>query len=125
MIRYRYATHRAPPAPFVNVTLRCAATGTTATVAAQLDTGADRTVLPGNVVEALGLVEDGRMQFQGFAGAIVELPLFLVELRIENLPELAIRAVLGDAEPHVLLGRDVLNGHRLLLDGPGLMLDSG
>jgi len=109
----------------VNVTLRCAATGTTATVAAQLDTGADRTVLPGNVVEALGLVEDGRMQFQGFAGAIVELPLFLVELRIENLPELAIRAVLGDAEPHVLLGRDVLNGHRLLLDGPGLMLDSG
>jgi hypothetical protein len=28
-----------------------------------------------------------------------------------------------DEEPFILLGRDVLNRHRLLLDGPGLALE--
>jgi hypothetical protein len=28
-----------------------------------------------------------------------------------------------DEEPFILLGRDILNRHRLLLDGPGLALE--
>jgi hypothetical protein len=36
---------------------------------------------------------------------------------VENLPAQIDAYV---EEPFVLLGRDVLNGHRLLLDGPGL-----
>lgn len=107
------------------MSLRCPATGAVVTVPAQVDTGADRTVLPGPTVEALGLVEDGRLQFQGFAGAVVELPIFLVEVQIETLPAVAVRAVLGESEPWVLLGRDMLNGHRLLLDGPNLALEIG
>ena len=66
MIRYRYADQLSPPAPFVNVTVRCPTTGSRAAdLPAQLDPAADRTVLPGRVVEALGLVEDGRALFQG------------------------------------------------------------
>ena len=60
MIRYRYAPELSPPAPFVKVALRCVSTGTRAAeLPAQVDIAADRTVLPGRVVEALALVETG------------------------------------------------------------------
>ena len=125
MIRYRYAS-LAPPAPFIKVSLRCPATDAVVTdVAAQLDTAADRTVLPGQLVKTLGLVEDGRLHFEGFAGEIVELPVFLIEIQIHELPAQLIRAALGERERHILLGRDVLNAHRCLLDGPQLTLEIG
>lgn len=121
MIRYRYSHQLTPPAPFVNVSLRNPHTGVVApSVAAQVDCAADRSVLPSSVIETLALVEDGRLLFQGFAGEVVELPIFLVEIGIHDLPAVAVRAVLGEAENHVLLGRDLLNTRRILLDGPGL-----
>lgn len=124
MIRYRYAEQIQPPAPFVNVSLRCPATGQQVTNRpALLHTGADRTVLPRAVVEALALVEDGRLLFQGFAGEVVQLPVYLTEVQVHDLPPLLVRAVLGEHEPYVLLGRDVLNVHRILLDGPQLALE--
>jgi hypothetical protein len=124
MIRYRYVDQLNSPAPFVRVTLRCPTTGVrVADLPAQVDTAADRTVLPGPIVEALGLVEDGRALFQGFAGEVLELPLFLIEIQVHDLPPVLTRAVLGQAEPHILLGRDVLNRHCTLLDGPQLLLE--
>jgi hypothetical protein len=124
MIRYRYANQVHPPAPFVNIALRCPATGTSVAAAvAQLDFGADRTVLTGPLVSALGLVEDGRAQFQGFAGEIIELPLFLVEIQIHDFPSHLVRIVLGEHEPYMLLGRDVLNRYRIVLDGPNQALE--
>ncbi len=116
MIRYRYVQHLSPPAPFVYVSLRCLSTNQAiADVPAQVDTAADRTVLPEQLVQLLGLVEDGRLLFQGFAGEVIELPVFLVEVRVGTLGPILVRAALGPAEPHILLGRDVLNRHDLLL----------
>ena len=67
MIRYRYATGLTSPAPVVNVTVVCPASGRRLeTQPAQIATGADRSVIPAAVVAHLGLVEDGRLQFQGF-----------------------------------------------------------
>jgi len=110
----------------VNATLICPATGSRLeTQPAQIDTGADRTVLPAAAVAALGLVEDGRLQFQGFTGKVVELPVFLVDVHVHDLPAITVRAVLGEHEHLILLGRDVLNAHRLLLDGPVLTLEIG
>jgi hypothetical protein len=124
MIRFRYARQLTPPAPFVHVTVRCPATKSdVAGLPGQGDTAADRTVLPGSVVEELALVEDGRAQFQGFAGEVIELPIFLVELQVHDFPALPVRAVLGKNEPYILLGRDVLNEHRILLDGPQLVVE--
>ena len=124
MIRFRYARELSPPAPFVHVTLRCPTTAAeAANLPAQVDTAADRSVLPGRIVEALGLVEDGRTLVQGFAGDVVELPIFLVAVQVHDFQPVMIRAVLGAHEPHILLGRDVLNAHRVLLDGPGLALE--
>jgi hypothetical protein len=126
VIRYRYAQHFNPPAPFVNVSVICPQTNRSAAdIAAQIDSAADRTVLPGRVVRDLGLVEDGRLLFQGFAGDLVELPIYLVELHVHDLPPVALRAALGEHEPHILLGRDVLNLYRILLDGPQQALEIG
>jgi hypothetical protein len=124
MIRYRHAAQLNPPAPFVNVSLRCPATGTqVANLPALVDSAADHSVLPGATVAALGLVEDGRLLFQGFAGDVLELPVFLTEVRVHDLPPLLVRAVLGEREPFILLGRDVLNSYRIVLDGPQLALE--
>lgn len=126
MIRYRYAPELTPPAPVVNVTIVCPATGTRLEgQPAQIDTGADRSVLPGRTVAALGLVEDGRLQFQGFAGGIVELPVFLVDIHVHGFPAVSVRAALGEHGPLVLLGRDLLNSYRLVLDGPQQVLEIG
>ncbi len=124
MIRYRYAQHVSPPAPFIHVAVRCPSTAQEAVnLPAQIDTGADRTVLPTALIASVGLVEDGRLTFQGFAGDIVELPIFLVEVRMHDLPSVRLRAVGGPSEPHILLGRDLLNLHRLRLDGRQLALE--
>ena len=126
MIRYRYAAQLQPPAPFVNVSLRCGGTGKQMpNLPALLDSAADRTVLPRQVIDTLGLVEDGRLLFEGFAGDLVELPIFLVEIQVHDFAHLAIRAVVGEREPYILLGRDVMNAHRIVLDGPQLALEIG
>jgi hypothetical protein len=126
MIRYRYTTAFDPPAPVVNITVICPATGRRLeTQPAQIDTGADCTVLPGAAVAALGLAEDGRLQLQGFTGKVVELPVFLVDIQAHDLPAVSVRAVLGEGERLIILGRDVLNSHRLILDGPSLTLEIG
>jgi hypothetical protein len=92
---------------------------------ALLDRAADRTVLPRPVIDTLGLVEDGRLLFEGFAGDVVELPVFLADVQVHDFAPLAIRAVVGEREPYILLGRDVMNAHRIVLDGPELALEIG
>jgi hypothetical protein len=74
-------------------------------------------------VTALDLVQVGERECQGFYGEIVQLPAFLVAVSIHDLPPIEVRAVLGEREAFILLGRDVLNNHRIVLDGPQLMLE--
>jgi hypothetical protein len=81
--------------------------------------------VPDAVVAALQLVQDGRAVFHGFGSQLIELPLHLVAVTVHDLPPVLVRAALGEREPYVLLGRDVLNRLRLLLDGPQLILDIG
>jgi hypothetical protein len=126
MIRYRYVNHLSPPAPFVNVAVLCPGKEVrTDELPALLDYGADRSVLPRRIVSALELAEDGRQQFLGFASEVVTLPRFLVAFRIHELEPIHVRAVLGEREEYILLGRDVLNRLRILLDGPQLVLEIG
>ena len=66
MIRYRYNSQVQPPAPFVYVALRNPADGVELRdVPAQVDSAADRTVLPDAVVHALGLPQMGTMLSAG------------------------------------------------------------
>ena len=124
MIRYRYVDSVKPPAPFVSVSIRGVDNGIQLDgQPAIVDPAADRTVLPGPTIQTLGLVEDGRLRFQGFASEIVELPVYLVEIRLHDFPPLRVRAAFGQHEPYTILGRDFLNSYRIVLDGPQQVLE--
>jgi hypothetical protein len=123
MIRFRYSEIHDPPAPFVNVTVTCPTRLVRTTCPAQLDTGADCTVLPRSIVEELELLEDGYWTIQGFVEEQSDIPLFTVDLGIQALPPVRCRVVLGANEKYVLLGRDVINAYRMILDGPKQVLD--
>lgn len=124
MIRYAYNTQFSPSAPFVAIALRNPLTGEERLgVPAQIDTAADRTVLPGPLVEALGLDYSGAGLFAGFGGDVARLPLYPVLLGVHAFPPRLVEVVAHPDERWVLLGRDVLNEIRALLDGPGKGLE--
>ncbi len=126
MIRYSYLPQLQPPAPFVHVTLRNPVTGAEQPdIPAQLDTAADRTLLPNSMVQALALPQIGSVPIGGVGGIVQTMPSYPVQVAIRNLPAVTVEAVANAEETWILLGRDVLNAHRLLLDGPQLILEIG
>ena len=126
MIRYAYLPQLNPPSPFVHIVLQNPADGTELrTVPAQLDTAADRTILPETLVKSLGLPQVGTVHLGGFGGATFTLPVYAVNLGIHDLPVRLIKVAAHAEESWVLLGRDVLNSYRVLLDGPQLALEIG
>lgn len=126
MIRYNYLSQLQPPAPFVYVTLRNPVTGAEQRdVPAQLDTAADRTLLPDALVQALALPQVGAISIGGVGGIIQTMASYPVEVAIHNLPGRIVEAVASPGESWVLLGRDILNAYRMLLDGPQLFLEVG
>lgn len=65
----------------------------------------------------------GSMEIAAFGGALRTVPTFLVQLSLRGSKPVALEVVASPDEPHVLLGRDLLNRHRILLDGPQGMLE--
>jgi hypothetical protein len=94
-------------------------------VPAQIDTAADRTVIPGGLVEQLELLPLDELPVAGFGGQVFLVRTYLVELTVRTLVPQSIEALAHPDEPFVLLGRDVLNCYRLVLDGPGLAVEIG
>jgi hypothetical protein len=124
MIRYRYNEQMSPPAPFVHVTLRCRETGKeSADLPAQIDPAADRTAIPGMLVGQLGLVPLDELPVGGFGGQVLLLPTYRVELSLRSMQPVVIEVIAHPQEPVVLLGRDLLNRYRIVLDGPRLALE--
>lgn len=124
MTRYSYVSQLVPPAPFVNINLRNPANAADLRdVPAQLDTAADRTVIPMPLVRTLSLPQVGTMQLGGFGGATYTVPMFGLLIAVHDFPFLPIKVAAHDDEEWTLLGRDVLNAIRLLLDGPALALE--
>jgi hypothetical protein len=124
MVRYKYNDERDPPAPFVYVTIG-GIDGTTGEkrVPAQVDSGADRTVIPLEVSDELGLHKVRDLLIGGLGGTAAMLPTFLVRLGVHDFEPIEIEVIADRAEPFILLGRDVLNLYRCLHDGPAKALE--
>jgi hypothetical protein len=75
-------------------------------------------VIPTAVVEQLALREAGRSRFGGLGGHETELPIYEIQLVIRDLPPILVEVAASEGEPHVLLGRDVRNRYKIMLDGP-------
>jgi predicted aspartyl protease len=124
MVRYTYNQQVTPPAPFVHVSLRPPYEGPAGVeVPAQIDTAADLSVIPAPFVDELRLVPLDSVSALGFGGHLLTLPTYLVELQIRGLHPITVKVLASHDEPYALLGRDMLNRHTILLDGPNLVLE--
>ncbi len=126
MIRYACNRQMQPPAPFLHVSVKNPATvEALPQVPAQVDSAADRTVLPLAIVETLRLPQVGQTLIGGLGGTTHLLPAYVVLLGVHDLPQVPIKVIASADESWVLLGRDALNRHRVVLDGPQLALELG
>jgi predicted aspartyl protease len=124
VIHYGYNQQVTPPAPFVHVTIRCVETGREVSdFPAQIDTAADRTVVPMAIIEDLGVVPLDELPVSGIGGQVLLLSTFRVQLSLRRFTGWTIEVLAHPQEPFVLLGRDILNRYRILLDGPQLALE--
>jgi predicted aspartyl protease len=116
---FRYVTAESPPAPYVLVSVGRPDGTTVATdVPAKVDSGADRTVVPTALIEQLKLDEVERREFEGLGGHRVSMPIVRLLVTIRGCLPVEVKAAGNDGEPHILLGRDVLNQFRIVHDGP-------
>ncbi len=111
-----------PPAPFIPITIAHPMISTSdVQVAAKIDSGADITALPINVVQQLNLQTNHFLEVAGYDNQIVSLPVYDVRLTVAHI-RVRLKAI-AVSENHAILGRDVLNLLRLMLDGPALTLE--
>src|SRR5208283_1573748 len=107
---YNYLAQLRPPAPFVHITLRNPVSGAEQRdVPAQLDTAADRTLLPDTLVHALALPQIATIPIGGVGGITQTMPCYPVQVEIHSFPAQTIEVVATAGEAWVLLGRDILN----------------
>jgi predicted aspartyl protease len=118
-----YNTTYDPPAPFVTIQISpFNQSDLRLSIDCLVDTGADITLIPQHVVTELKLAPEDALVVEGFDGERQQLPLFAVDMVVENT-HLAGLEVVAYATTHAILGRDILNRFRLLLDGPAQALE--
>lgn len=112
-----------PPAPYVMVKIGSPdGSRESAFVAAKVDSGADRTLVPVSLVENLQIQSCEVGKFAGLGGHIYEFAIYEVLLTIQGLPPIPVLAGATEHESYPLLGRDVLNRYSIHLDGPNQRL---
>ena len=123
MAKYNYRTDFVPPAAVVPVKVCSPGVSLGLMLDALVDSGADRTVLPLQVVENLRLpMVDTRLAKGAFDSKPTERKVFAAELTTEFTPSRIVRVFSGE-EGYALLGRDILNSCKTLLDGPQQTLE--
>jgi predicted aspartyl protease len=112
-----------PPAPFVPIAVSHPDNPNAPDTisAAKLDSGADITALPASLVKSLALPERNLVEVAGYDNQSVTIATYFAVIEVAHIRVNA--EVIAVSEDYALLGRDVLNLLRLLLDGPALTLE--
>jgi len=112
-----------PPAPVADVTVaNPVATNKSFVLRGKLDTGADITVIPEELVSPLGIRPRSRAWTRGYDGTYAQRPVYYVRLTLEGSVLPAVRCIAADRS-NVLLGRNVLNRFLINLDGKNLTFE--
>jgi hypothetical protein len=117
---FLYTTQRDPPAPFALVDLREPGTADDrlSQLPAQVDSAADRTIVPLKLIERLQLTPSGNAPFAGLGDHEIRLDLYKVEILVRTLTPREIEVAAHATEELILLGRDFLNQFKIVHDGP-------
>lgn len=109
-----------PPAPIAEVRLVHPVSSTeSGPLRGKLDTGADVTVIPEQLVNQLGLTPKGNIWRCGYDGAYSQRMVYYVWVKVEGFQVTSVRCI-ATARADVLLGRNVLNRFFITLDGKRL-----
>lgn len=111
MITFPYDQAYDPAAPACQITLHVPATGRRM--------NSDATIVPVRVLRQVAARRSFEATMRSQWGERRRVYLYLVDLQLETLTLPGIYVVGDDQGDEVVLGRDVLNRLRVLLDGPG------
>lgn len=118
-MKHQYNYDYFPPAPFVDVIFITPAEPLyTEPLPAFIDSGADGTIVPLRYLEEIHAPPTVEMLIRSQWGEKHSVMLYLVDVRVDNLTLPGIEVIGDEISQEVVLGRDVLNRLRLLLDGP-------
>lgn len=111
-----------PAIPICTVVLTAKSTGQRVKLTAIIDTGADGTIVPVQYLQQIGarrIFETGLRSQWGERRTVF---LYLVDLQISEMTLPGIYVVGDELGQDIILGRNVLNRLRLLLDGPARLM---
>jgi len=115
-VRIPYSEEYDPPAPVVEVVVR-SPRGKSVRLWALLDSGADITVFPRELLDELGLIPGSTVLVKGYDGSTEEHYSYFIEVEVEGVMRSLVEAVAGE---DMLLGRNFLNGLNVTLRGKDL-----
>lgn len=118
VISFDYNNSYDPSAPFITITVDGHdPSGSPMTISAFVDSGADGTMLPINVLQSVGAEYEDSVWLVGTAGGRQRLDSYTVSIYVENEAAHAISAVAMPVGSEPLIGRDVLNQLVVTLHG--------
>jgi len=119
MITRSYDEAYLPPAPMLKLYLITPEWGLRSEfVSAMVDTGADGTLVPIEYLHTIQATAEGHGRLRSQWGEPRLVNLYLVDLEIEGFTLPGIWVIGDDTGQEIVLGRNVLNRLKLLLDGP-------
>lgn len=118
----KYSLDYDPPAPALKVRFNRPLSDHSMELQVKIDTGADMTVVPERVISGLRLIPAGRVSVSSFDGREDRRYTYFVNIYLSNF-EFSMIEVIGARRSDVLLGRDVLNLLKAVLDGKDLDFD--
>ena len=118
--KFSYDQSFSPPAPVLPIKIQNPWSGLTIDrpLVGILDTGADMTVLPNEAVERLGLPRRGTMSVRGHG----DRPLYYTNIEIAGHTFDRLKVITLERS-NILIGRDILNQLKLLLNGKKLQFE--
>lgn len=116
---YDYDTKYEPPAPTIPVGLsRSGETSASQEIVALVDTGADATMLPVDVLKSAKTRYVQQRLMRGVMGEPKTVNLYLAAVHVAGHVIHGIRAIAGPEGSEAIIGRDVLNQLEITLNGP-------
>lgn len=125
LFSFSYDSTYVPPAPFLPVFIDGYDAGKMPIpVATFVDSGADGTMLPEDILQAVGAEYADTVRLRGTAGGVQYVDRYTVRIRFESVTIHAISAAAMPVGTVPLLGRDALSQLIITLHGPAEVLEA-